>query len=109
MLFVGGPSTRITNPRWRDGRGGRRLGKIENSPYLSNGLNDRHRRLKIRKLELRLGIGYDYGWQVLTGTAGLCHAFTTPHHTTVLRPFSETTWVSRCQKRTSGLYGARED
>jgi len=23
-------------------------------------------------------------------------------------PFSETTWVSRCQKRTSGLYGARE-
>jgi len=24
-------------------------------------------------------------------------------------PFSGTTWVSRCQKRTSGLYGARED
>jgi len=23
--------------------------------------------------------------------------------------FSRTTWVSRCQKRTSGLYGARED
>jgi len=25
------------------------------------------------------------------------------------RPFSGTTWVSRCQKRTSGFYGARED
>ena len=24
-------------------------------------------------------------------------------------PFSRTTWVSRCQKRTSGLYGAMED
>jgi len=24
-------------------------------------------------------------------------------------PFSGTTWVSRCQKRTAGLYGARED
>jgi len=24
-------------------------------------------------------------------------------------PFSRTTRVSRCQKRTSGLYGARED
>jgi len=29
--------------------------------------------------------------------------------TTVLRPFSGTTRVSRCQKRTSGLYGARGD
>jgi len=24
-------------------------------------------------------------------------------------PFSRTTWLSWCQKRTSGLYGARED
>jgi len=24
-------------------------------------------------------------------------------------PYSRTTWVSQCQKRTSGLYGARED
>jgi len=24
-------------------------------------------------------------------------------------PFSGTTWVSRCQKRTSGLYGVRGD
>jgi len=24
-------------------------------------------------------------------------------------PFSGTTWVSQCQKRTFGLYGARED
>ena len=33
------------------------------------------------------------------------------HHTPQLfyGPFSGTTWVSRCQKRTSGLYGARED
>ena len=34
------------------------------------------------------------------------------HHTTPQPfdgPFSGTTWVSRCQKRTSGLYGARED
>ena len=30
-------------------------------------------------------------------------------HTTVLRPFSGTIQVSRCQKRTSGLHGARED
>ena len=30
-------------------------------------------------------------------------------HTTDLRPFSGTIRVSRCQKRTSGLYGARED
>jgi len=29
--------------------------------------------------------------------------------TTILRPFSGNTRVSRCQKRTSGLYGARED
>ena len=29
--------------------------------------------------------------------------------TTVLRPFFRDHWVSRCQKRTSGLYGARED
>jgi len=29
--------------------------------------------------------------------------------TTVLRPFSGTTRVSRCQKRTSGIYGARKD
>jgi len=32
------------------------------------------------------------------------------HHTTsVLRPFSGTTQVSWCQKRTSGLYGAGKD
>jgi len=31
------------------------------------------------------------------------------HTTSVLQPFSGTTWVSRCQKRTSALYGARED
>jgi len=33
------------------------------------------------------------------------------HHTTpqFYSPFSRTTRVSRCQKRTSGLYGARED
>jgi len=35
------------------------------------------------------------------------------YHTTTPQPFygpfSGTTWVSRCQKRTSGLYGARED
>ena len=29
--------------------------------------------------------------------------------TTILRPFSGTTRVSRCQEKTSGLYGARED
>jgi len=31
------------------------------------------------------------------------------HTTTVLRPFSGTTRVSQCQRRTSGLYGARKD
>jgi len=34
---------------------------------------------------------------------------TTTTTTTILWPFSGTTRVSRCQKRTSGLYGARED
>jgi len=38
---------------------------------------------------------------------------TTPTHTTphatFYGPFSRTTRVSRCQRRTSGLYGARED
>jgi len=33
-----------------------------------------------------------------------------PHHTTtILRPFFGTTQVSWCQKRTSGIYAARED
>jgi len=31
------------------------------------------------------------------------------HHHNHFWPFSGTTWVSRCQKRTSGLYDARED
>jgi len=35
------------------------------------------------------------------------------NHTTTPQPFygpfSGTTWVSQCQKRTSGLYGARRD
>jgi len=35
------------------------------------------------------------------------HTTTTPQP--FYRPFSGTTWVSQCQKRTSGLYGARED
>jgi len=30
-------------------------------------------------------------------------------HTTILWPFAVTTQVSRCQKKSSGLYGARED
>jgi len=36
---------------------------------------------------------------------------TIEHHTTqpFYGPFSGTTWVSRCQKRTSGLYVTRED
>jgi len=34
---------------------------------------------------------------------------TTTHTTTVLHPFSGTIQVSQCQKRTSALYGARED
>jgi len=36
---------------------------------------------------------------------GTVHTHTKP----LYGPFSGTTWVSRCQKRTSGLYGARED
>ena len=35
--------------------------------------------------------------------------FYTTATTTVYSPFSGTTQVSRCQKRNSGLYGARED
>ena len=34
---------------------------------------------------------------------------TTTTATTVLQPFSGTTGVSWCQKKTSGVYGARED
>jgi len=36
---------------------------------------------------------------------------TTPHHNhnCFYGPFSGITQVSQCQKRTSGLYGARED
>jgi len=33
---------------------------------------------------------------------------TPPHHNRFTAFFSGTTWVSRCQTRTSGLYGARE-
>jgi len=37
MPFVGGPNTRITNPRWR----GRHLGKIgKKSSYLGRGFTD---------------------------------------------------------------------
>jgi len=32
---------------------------------------------------------------------------TTPPPQPFYGPFSGTTWVSQCQKRTSGLYGAR--
>jgi len=39
----------------------------------------------------------------------LCKILTNTHTTTVYGPFSGTTLASRCQKRTSGLYGARED
>jgi len=35
----------------------------------------------------------------------LCDVVYTNHTTTVLWPFSGTTQVSQCQKRTSGLYG----
>jgi len=38
--------------------------------------------------------------------AGMVHSTTT---TTVLRPFSGNTQVSRCHKRTYGLHGARQD
>jgi len=31
------------------------------------------------------------------------------HHNRFTALYSGTTWVSRCQKRTSGLYGARQD
>jgi len=40
------------------------------------------------------------------------HLAILPHHTTpqpFYGPFSRTILVSRCQKKTSGLYGARED
>jgi len=37
------------------------------------------------------------------------YRLTTTHTTTIFGPFSGTTRVRQCQKRTSGLYGARED
>jgi len=37
------------------------------------------------------------------------HAHTHTHTQAFYGPFSGTTRVSRCQKRTSRLYGARED
>jgi len=39
MPFLGGPNRRITNPRWRTAA---ILEKSKKSPYLSNGLTDRH-------------------------------------------------------------------
>jgi len=44
----------------------------------------------------------------VTTTTGL-YTTTTPHHNRFTALFSATTQVSWCQKRTSGLYGARED
>jgi len=45
------------------------------------------------------------------GTTPFSSSWDISYHTTttVSRPFSGTTRVSRCQKRMSGLYGARED
>ena len=38
-----------------------------------------------------------------------CETWNTQHTQAFYGPFSGTTQVSRCQKRTSGLYSARED
>ena len=48
------------------------------------------------------------GLSVCVGGRGYLQA-ECPFTMNVFRPFSGTTRVSRCQKRTSGLYGARED
>jgi len=47
---------------------------------------------------------HNYNLNIKIVTTTLTH-----HTTTVLRPFSGTTRVSRCHNTTSGLYGARED
>jgi len=52
--------------------------------------------------------GFVRGWGLIGDIADSYYRPDT-HTTTVLQPFSGTIWVSRCQKRTSGLYGARED
>jgi len=48
-----------------------------------------------------------YGLNPLTPC--LCGYYTTTTTQPFNSPFSGTTQVSRCQKRTSGLYGAKED
>jgi len=61
-------------------------------------------------------LAYPVAWfHVLLTTSSIYYCWryhhTTPHHNCLLfyGPFSGTTRVSRCQKRTSGLYGERED
>jgi len=63
----------------------------------------------------------DYGEDarvLLNGVNCIVSVFSSNAHNMMLKtttpqpfygPFSGTTWVSQCQKRTSGLYGARED
>jgi len=53
------------------------------------------------------------GWagnrKIFTHSHHVCGDYTPPPPQPFSGPFSGTIWVSRCQKRTSGLYGARED
>jgi len=67
-----------------------------------------YRRSTIRQTHLKTD--HTSRWRLqLTITVNNQCTTTTTTTTTVLRRFSGTTWVSRCQKRTSGLYAARED
>jgi len=53
---------------------------------------------------------YEYFYKLLFETLVTLQVFKTHTHTTILWPFSRTTWVSRCQKKSSsGLHGAIED
>jgi len=45
----------------------------------------------------------------VTGCTALVVRLPPPHHNRLTALFPGTTWVNRCQKRTSGLYGPRED
>jgi len=60
---------------------------------------------------LDLGLGLDTSGLVnIPVFALLYYSSIAPlHHNKFYNPFSGTTRVSRCQNRTSGLYGARRD